>query len=80
MARKRRLTLNRAVDLFAKAMKDKLREKRLEGRCGWNNPRFRASICQGMIEHAVRVCMGDDDQAVDVANYAMMLFSLSVKA
>lgn len=57
------------VDGFAAAMKDKLKQKRDEGRGGWEDP----NQCSGdslramLAEHVLK---GDP---VDVANLAMML-------
>jgi hypothetical protein len=59
-----------AVDLFTKAMKEKLRLKRQQGCDGWNNigQRTGERLAELLI---AAIAKGDP---VDVANFAMMLF------
>lgn len=59
-----------AVDLIAKAMKDKLRIKRQQGFGGWNDIHQTSSARLADL-FLVAVAKGDP---VDVANFAMMLF------
>ncbi len=59
-----------AVDLFAKAMKDKLGIKRQQGFGGWHDIRQTSSMRLADLLLAA-VAKGDP---VDVANFAMMLF------
>lgn len=60
-----------AVDRFASAMKQKLAEKRVEGRGGWNDPKqcSIAFLIELLHEHMSK---GDP---VDVGNFAMMLWN-----
>ena len=63
--------LNAMVDAFGKEMKDKLREKYLEGREGWDMPEAcpTAFLQRALREHCAR---GD---MVDVANFAAMIWN-----
>ncbi|MEM4988802.1 hypothetical protein V8G57_15520 [Collimonas sp. H4R21] len=59
-----------AVDLFAKAMKEKLAKKRLQGFGGWHDiSTLRDATLNELLLRAV--AKGDP---VDVGNFAMMLF------
>jgi hypothetical protein len=65
-----------AVNKFAVAMKEKLAQKRAEGRGGWDDPaqcstQFLADL---LLEH---VCKGDP---LDVGNLAMMLWNRGAPA
>lgn len=62
---------NAGVDALAAAMKDKLAEKRRQGRGGWHD---RERCPPGYLQRllAEHIAKGDP---VDVANFAMMLFS-----
>ena len=68
------LKLDHAVDGFANAMKAKLHEKAREGFYGWNESENLAEIRAKLLTHAERIVAGEDNQAVDVANLAMMVF------
>lgn len=61
---------NHAVELFAKAMRNKLQLKREQGSAGWNDigECTGERLAQALLES---VAKGDP---VDVANFAMMLF------
>lgn len=60
---------NLAVDRFAAAMKEKLAQKRAEGRGGWDNPDECSieALSRMLIEH-----LGKGDP-VDIGNFAMMI-------
>jgi predicted HAD superfamily Cof-like phosphohydrolase len=60
---------NDAVDAFAEAMKDKLAQKRAEGRGGWED---KEACSQAELSHMLRNHVQKGDP-VDVANLAMML-------
>lgn len=70
--------LDQAVDTFAQQMKDKLHKKATDGFTGWDDTAFEPIIKGKFIEHAHRLHEGDNGQAVDVANLAMMLFMLAL--
>lgn len=61
---------SKAVDVFAKAMKEKLYEARLKGRGGWEKPEECTTdlLAKMLMQHTTK---GDP---VDIANFAMMLF------
>lgn len=65
--------LDRAVDEFAAIMKLKLHQKAAKGYRGWNDRDCKPIIQQELIRHAAELYLGDANQAVDVANLAMML-------
>ena len=65
--------LNKAVDDFSKAMKEKLAEKAAEGWHGWNVNGY-SSIISAKLLHKANLVEYDRKQAVDVANLAMMLW------
>lgn len=67
--------LYKAVDTFALAMKDKLREKELEGYDGWDDPECKEGIESALYVHVARQIDGSD-QLVDIANLSMMLWHL----
>ena len=67
--------LNKAVDAFAVVMKEKLSKKAAEGFRGWDKPVFRRNVVSVLIKHANLVEF-DPAQAVDIANFAMMLWYL----
>lgn len=66
---------DKAVDLFAAAMKEKLAVKRAEGRGGWDNP----EACT--IEFLVRLLHGHiwKGDPVDIGNICMMLWNRGVR-
>lgn len=67
--------LNNAVDQFAIEMKAKLIAMMLEDdRHGWDDPSCLNGIRQSL---AKKVTQGDD-QAIDMANYAMMIWWINV--
>jgi len=59
------------VDALARAMKEKLHAKRLEGYGGWNKP----DECT--VEHLAKLLLDHlpKGDPVDIANFAMMLFN-----
>lgn len=62
-----------AVASFAKKMKDKLFLKADEGFHGWDDPDFEEVVQTKLQKACMRLLDGDLAQAVDVANFAMML-------
>ena len=66
--------LDRAVDEFASRMKQKLFDKAILGWRGWGNKRNKGMIKTRLRSH-VRTLLDENnlEQAVDVANLAMML-------
>jgi hypothetical protein len=64
--------LGRAVDEFAAEMKARLREQAMKGYRGWDDPENYQRIVEMMVKHAA-VAEGEE---VDVANLAMILWSL----
>jgi hypothetical protein len=64
--------LGRAVDEFASEMKARLREQAMKGYRGWDDPENYQRIVEMMVKHAA-VAEGEE---VDVANLAMILWSL----
>ena len=66
--------LDQAVDIFARMMKNKLHSKAAKGFHGWDDTTFEPIIKGKFIERAHRLHEGDNGQAVDVANLAMMLY------
>lgn len=71
--------LDLAVDEFVAAMKQKLHKKAGQRFTGWANPNFNPKIRTSMLITAAQLFCGDNNQAIDVANYAMMLFYQSGK-
>jgi hypothetical protein len=67
--------LDQAVYTFAQHMKDKLHKKSVQGFTGWDDPNFLRDIKAGMFQRAAQTWNGHHDQAVDVANFAMMIFT-----
>ena len=65
--------IHSAVMRFRRAMEEKLLEKMWQGYYGWDDPASNDVIRRKLADHAARLCAGDDKQAVDVANLAMML-------
>ena len=65
--------LNEAVDAFAAVMKAKLAKKANDGFHGWDKPVFRHAIVSDLI-NKVNGVEFDRAQAVDIANFAMMLW------
>jgi hypothetical protein len=64
------------VDIFAQDMKDKMTDAYHEGRAGWDDPTCRSVIVKRLKSRTALLCdedTADDEQAVDVANFAMML-------
>ena len=64
--------LNRAVDEFAAEMKARLREQAMKGYRGWDDPAQYERIIEMLMQHAA---VGEGEE-VDVANLAMILWSL----
>jgi hypothetical protein len=64
--------LDQAVDDFASEMKARLREQARKGYRGWDDPENYQRIVEMMVKHAA-VAAGEE---VDVANLAMILWSL----
>ena len=64
--------LNALVDEFAKEMKRKLQEKRLEGYHGWDDPEYKEELERLLREHVNK----EGAQMVDVANFAAMLWNM----
>ena len=64
--------LGQAVDAFAAEMKARLREQAVKGYRGWDDPENYQRIVEMMVKHAA-VGKGEE---VDVANLAMILWSL----
>jgi DNA relaxase NicK len=64
--------LDHAVDDFASEMKARLREQARKGYRGWDDPENYQRIVEMMVKHAA-VAQGEE---VDVANLAMILWSL----
>lgn len=64
-----------AVDLFAGFMKNKMADSRLKGRSGWNDP------VDCPTQHLVNLLHGhiQKGDAVDVANFCMMLHARGAK-
>ena len=62
---------NNAIDAIAEAMKEKLGQKRLEGRGGWNDPEQCSSdqLAKMLIHHVMK---GD---VIDIANFCAMLYN-----
>lgn len=65
--------LNAAVDSFAEAMKAKLVAKAKAGWAGWRSPAYDGMIVSRIIAKANLVEF-DRRQAVDIANFSMMLW------
>lgn len=69
--------LNKAIDEFTKAMKQRLAQKEREGLAGWNDEEYqtRNSLIYRANEkfESLRHC-GGKKNAVDVANFMMMIF------
>lgn len=65
-----------AVNQFAKVMKEKLLTKAAEGWRGWDCDGYQGLFLQKLHEHELQLQRGDMTQAVDVANFAMMLWAL----
>lgn len=66
--------INRAIDQFAEAMKEKMEEKYYEGYTGWDDiTGVEGVIVQKLKDHTRR----GNGQWVDVANFAMMLWNAS---
>jgi hypothetical protein len=66
---------SKAVDVFARAMKEKLYQARLKGRGGWDKPEECTTdlLAKMLMQHTTK---GDP---VDIANFAMMLFMRKAK-
>lgn len=60
-----------AVDQFAKALKNKLREKRAKGYSGWNDPK----LCTEQDLSSRLAKKLDCGDVIDIGNYAMMLYN-----
>lgn len=62
-----------AVGTFAYKMTEKLHRKVDQGWRDWDEPAFRRAIREKLACKVAQLIAGDDSQAVDVANFAMML-------
>lgn len=62
--------IDRAVDAFAEAMREKLHHRQRQGRAGWDRDDWADECRMALAEH---VAKGDP---VDVANYAMFLWNM----
>ena len=71
--------LDKAVDEFAEIMKAKLHLKVAQGYSGWNDKKHIQNIRTKLLEHSAKAFAGDNHQAVDVANLAMMLYYMELK-
>lgn len=65
--------LNDMVDAFAARMKEKLQAKYVAGWSGWNSAGYRNTLHLKLINHAMKGIHGDDQQWLDVANFAAFL-------
>jgi len=65
--------LRKAVDEFALKMKAKLLEKHAEGYVGWDDAGNYNEIAQLLMMTTLQLIEGEEHQAVNVANYAMMM-------
>ena len=63
--------LDRMVDAFAKEMKKKLHKKVIEGYSGWDDVKYKNAIKASLRNHVDR-----EEQEVDVANLAAMLWNM----
>ena len=63
-----------AVDMFAQAMKAKLRRKATEGYSGGLESASRAEVAARFHEHLAKGGLFAENQEVDVANLVMMLW------
>jgi len=61
------------VGVFAEAMRNKLDAKSRQGFTGWADKRNRANVLSMLQLHVERQVQGED-QTVDIANLAMMLY------
>lgn len=62
------------VSGFSSVMLYKLIDKFRVGKTGWDKKGYNKTIRKSMMEHAFKLAFDDDSQAVDVANFAMMLW------
>lgn len=62
-----------AVGTFAYRMTEKLHRKVDQGWHDWDDPAFRQTIREKLACKVAQLIAGDDNQALDVANFAMML-------
>jgi hypothetical protein len=69
--------LSGLVDDFARAMKQRLFDKLMQGKSGWDNPASEPDIAEGMRD-ASRDAYDEytPGAEIDTANYAMMLWNL----
>lgn len=65
--------INRAVDRFAAAMREKMIAKAREGFRGWNDPQNKAMLRAGLEEHLHKDRV-TSKQMPDIGNYSMMLW------
>lgn len=65
--------LYQLVDEFSAAMKEKLKQKVLEGRGGWQDTANRAEIYNSMLAHGAGIPFAKNQEA-HVANLAMILW------
>lgn len=71
--------LELAVDMFAKAMKEKLASKVIQGWSGWDDPASMEAIYNNLLAHAAGVPLARGEE-VDVANFALFLWWARVRA
>jgi sulfite reductase beta subunit-like hemoprotein len=64
--------INKAIDNFAEAMKEKMWIKRNQGFFGWEKIETAVAV-RGAIIKARQIQAGDLRQVVDAANYLMMI-------
>ncbi|TAL62080.1 MAG: hypothetical protein EPN88_13765 [Bacteroidetes bacterium] len=67
--------LSKAVDSFSQAMKDRLKEKLLEGYWGWDTGRIFPDLRLAILEDANNMNLnGNNEKGIDIANRCMMLW------
>ena len=66
--------LDNAVDDFARAMKEKLHRKALEGFRGWDDPAMFADHRLKIMSLVDHLFTRDEPEEIDIANLAMMLW------
>lgn len=71
--------LSKCSHQFRQKMYEKLADKALRGYRGWNYPTALEDHKRSLIIHAARVCAGEKNQTVDIANLAMMIDYLERK-
>ena len=64
--------LDACVDDFAARMKEKLAKKHMQGKSGWDDPKWpRDDIIRQLVEHATK----QNADMVDVGNFAMFAWN-----